>query len=289
MTRGLTKFYAAVDDYINNPRNKAAIEALKKTFDTGDDFRFKRSRNGGLGHIYAHWTAIKKYPNKTLQLRYTDLPKGWPQDQFKFRDEYEPNDMYLIAYLKNDDAEDQAFRYLLQQSYGLTTPGMGRLNRSIEAFVYCVLGAQVNMRSSIVSGGGIAQKVRQELTQLFEKAVIEEDLSDSVQRYQEAIENSRVKLDFAVTPGVWLLPSNLEINLTSKAGYNNFLQKATTKMKLGSKWGQHAAPSSGPTEANATPVVLPTEGDTPPATPTGPSEEQKKIAGPKPAEIHSTN
>ena len=89
------------------------------------------------------------------------------------------------------------------------------------------------MRSSIVGGGGIAQEVRQKLTQLFEKAVIEEDLSDSVQRYQEAIENSRVKLDFSVTPGVWLLPSNLEINLTSKAGYKNFLQKATAKMKLG--------------------------------------------------------
>ena len=41
------------------------------------------------------------------------------------------------------------------------------------------------------------------------------------------------KLDFAVSPGVWLLPSNLEINLTSKVGYNNFLQKATKNMQLG--------------------------------------------------------
>ena len=113
------------------------------------------------------------------------------------------------------------------------------------------------MRSSIVGGGGIAQEVRQELTQLFEKAVIDEDLPDSFQRYREAIENSRVKLDFAVTPGVWLLPSNLEINLTNKAGYNNFLQKATTKMKLGVN------------EVNVTPVASllplgrPTEGDEP--------------------------
>ena len=251
---------------INNPHNKAVIEALKKEFGTGDDFRFKRGRNGGLGDIYAHWTAIEKYPNKTLELRYTDLPKGWPQDKFKFRDEYEPNDMYLIAYLKNDDSADQAFWYLLQQSYGLTTPGMGRLNRSIEAFVYCVLGAQVNMRSSIVGGGGIAQEVRQELTQLFEKAVIEEDLSDSVQRYQEAIENSRVKLDFAVTPGVWLLPSNLEINLTSKVGYNNFLLKATSKMKLGVN------------NVNRLPA-----GDATPSPTTPTKEEQKKIADPKPA------
>ena len=230
---------------INNPHNKAAIEAIKKEFGTGDDFRFNRGRNGGLGDIYAHWSAIEKYPNKTSGLRYADEQKGWPQEKFNFRDEYEPNDFHLIAYLKNDDAKDQAFWYLLQNSYGLTTPEMGRLNRSIEAFVYCVLGAQVNMRSSIVGGGGIAQEVRQELTQLFEIAVIEKDLSDSVQRYEEAIENSRVKLDFAVTPGVWLLPSNLEINLTSKAGYNNFLQKAAAKMKLGVNKG-NATPTSRP-------------------------------------------
>ena len=89
------------------------------------------------------------------------------------------------------------------------------------------------MRSSILGGGGIAKEVRQQLTQLFEKAVIEENLSDSVQRYQEVIENSRVKLDFAVSTGVWLLPSNLEINLTTNVGYNNFLQKATKNMQLG--------------------------------------------------------
>ena len=38
---------------INNPHNKAGIEALKKEFGTGD-FRFERGRNGGLGDIYAH-------------------------------------------------------------------------------------------------------------------------------------------------------------------------------------------------------------------------------------------
>ena len=29
-------------------------------------------------------------------------------------------------------------------------PGLGRLNQSIEAFLYCIVGAEVNIRSSIV-------------------------------------------------------------------------------------------------------------------------------------------
>ena len=65
-----------------------------------------------LGDIYVH-SAIKKYPNETIELRYTDEPKGWPQSKFKFSDEYEPNDIHLIAYMHNDDAKDQAFWYLL--------------------------------------------------------------------------------------------------------------------------------------------------------------------------------
>ena len=33
-----------------------------------------------------------------------------------------------------------------------------RINQSIEAFVYCVLGAQVNVRSSILGDGGQGQR-----------------------------------------------------------------------------------------------------------------------------------
>ena len=40
--------------------------------------------------------------------------------------------------------------------------------------------------------------------------------SDSVQWYQEGIENSRVKLGFAVSPGVWLLLSNLRVTTKPK-------------------------------------------------------------------------
>ena len=40
--------------------------------------------------------------------------------------------------------------------------------------------------------------------------------SDSVQWYQEGIENSRVKLGCAVSPGVWLLLSNLRVTTKPK-------------------------------------------------------------------------
>ena len=68
---------------------------------------------------------------------------------------------------------------------------------------------------------------------LFESAVIENDISKSVQRYQLAVQQSKVRLDYALSPGCWLMPSNLVINTQAVAGYNNKLQRATTDMKFG--------------------------------------------------------
>ena len=110
---------------------------------------------------------------------------------------------------------------------------MGRINRSLEAFVYCVLGAQVNIRSGIVGNSGGAVEAQQEMQKLFESAVIEEDLATSVQRFQLAVQEAKLRLDLAIAPGIWLIPSNLVINTESIVGYNNELQKASDGMQFG--------------------------------------------------------
>ena len=46
-----------------------------------------------------------------------------------------------------------------------------RLNQSIEAFVYCVLVAQVNVRSSILGDGGRAKEAQSEFLTLLEGAI----------------------------------------------------------------------------------------------------------------------
>ena len=51
---------------------------------------------------------------------------------------------------------------------GLTQAGLSRINQSIEAFVYCVLGAQVNVRSSILGAGGRAKEAQSEFLVLME-------------------------------------------------------------------------------------------------------------------------
>ena len=148
---------------------------------------------------------------------------------------------------------------------------MGRINRSLEAFVYCVLGAQVNIRSGIVGNSGGAVEAQQEMQKLFESAVIEEDLATSVQRYQLAVQESKLRLDLAIAPGIWLMPSNLVINTESIVGYNNELQKATDGMQFGVNVGVNEKSKGVGIKHNLgdSKVKLPhvVEKEEPPATP----------------------
>ena len=60
--------------------------------------------------------------------------------------------------LRNDHFVDFQYAWFIPESgYGLTKAGLGRINRSVEAFVYCILGAQVNTRNSIVGNSAVEQ------------------------------------------------------------------------------------------------------------------------------------
>ena len=118
-------------------------------------------------------------------------------------------------------------------SHGLTSAGLSRINQFIESFCFSILGSQVNLRSSITGSQGSSIETQREFLSLVEDAIRSPDISKSVQRFQLAIESAKVRLDLAISPGTWLLPSKMVVNTESVVGYNNKLKKATSFMKIG--------------------------------------------------------
>ena len=213
----------------NNVYNKSAFSALCNEFGVANaDFRFKKGRNHGMGNVYVGGDSSE------YEMDIGSKESYWPRKVYLFEDEgataRKGNRIYNIH---NLDGKKQYSWFVPQKGVGLTRRGMGRINRSLEAFVYCVLGAQVNIRSGIVGYSGGAVEAQQEMMKLFESAVIEENLATSVQRYQLAVQEAKLKLDLAIAPGIWLMPSNLVINTESIVGYNNELQKASDGMHFG--------------------------------------------------------
>ena len=156
---------------------------------------------------------------------------GWN----KFSDEggkaIKGNQIYFIE--QGGYGDTQADWFAPNTASGLTQAGLSRINQSIEAFVYCILGAQVNVRSSILGSGGRAKEAQSEFLVLMEDAIRQPDLAKSVQRYQLAIDEAMVRLNLAVAPNAWLMPARMIINTENTVGFNNKLKQAVSGMKLG--------------------------------------------------------
>ena len=216
------------DSPFNEKDNRYDIPSYKricKEFNvpTDSDFRCHKGANHGLGSVYI-WVSYVA-PSKT--------DSSYPGFN-KFSDEGgEGSKGNLLQYILNSETSDGYEYFLTRVSNGLTNAGQARLNQSIEALVYCVLGAQVKVRSSILGNTGSAQEVRQEFLVLLEDAIKQPDISKSVQRFQLAVQEAKVKLDLAVSPGTWLMPSRMVINTESTIGYNNRLKRVEPTMKLG--------------------------------------------------------
>ena len=143
-------------------------------------------------------------------------------------------------------------------------------------------------------------------------------MSSGPVKYQNAIEATKVRLNFAVGRGVLLLPSRMIINTESVVGYNNNLRRATDDMKLGvnnhvnqgTKKAALRQMAGGPSKVNPpnshpsnpihkqatvaqglapkpTTQTQPTDKATPPATP--PVTPAQTTATPEPVDSHRVN
>ena len=188
------------------------------------DFRFTRGDNHGLGSVFEYFTNSG----------YTKTPFKYPSKETKFEDEGgRASDGNLVPYIENTEARNQYEYFLCPVSHGLTSAGLSRINQSIESFCYAILGSQVDVRSSISGSQGSSIETQRQFLSMVEDAIRNPDISKSVQRFQLAIESAKVRLDLAISPGLWLLPSKMVVNTESVVGYNNKLKKATTFMRIG--------------------------------------------------------
>ena len=218
------------DPTFNLSGNRYDVASYKRIcaefgIDPTSDFRFASRKNHGLGDVYigVSWRGTMKTG--------AEYPVGF----YKFADEGgKAKDGNLLAFIELDSVAFSQYDWFApNKSSGLTQAGLARINQSIEGFVYCILGAQVNVQSSIIGTGGRAKEAQTEFLTLMEDAIRQPDLAKSVQRYQLAVDEANVRLNLAVCPGAWLMPATMIINTESTVGYNNRLKQAVPGMKLG--------------------------------------------------------
>ena len=218
---------------ISNPYDVASYKRLCVEFniDPSTDFRYTRGKNEGLGTVYIGATGLGDiatdyhYPDPDLAL--------FNDERITDRDDsnYKANG---ISFMRNNQGADKQLEHFVpDHANGLTPAGLGRINRSIAAFGYCILGAQANTRSSIIGTLGTARNMQTDFLVLVNDSIRTLTVSNEPVKYQNAIEATKVRLNFAVARGTLLLPAHMIINTESVVGYNNNLRRARDDMKLG--------------------------------------------------------
>ena len=130
---------------------------------------------------------------------------------------------------------DNLTRWIITQFKGFTRKGIEKISRSMKAYVYLVLTSQVKAISSIVGNSASAVDAQQVFKSTF-KALINEEYSIgiNIDRYQGVLEHALSKVDFLVRAGIYMLPSNLNLNMGKTKGCNNKISVSNTDMKTDS-------------------------------------------------------
>ena len=141
--------------------------------DSNTDFRFTHGQNHGLGYCYVpgdpqpfkNWTDPPASLDNLSSQRFPDERGSATQTGNRFLGNE-------LDHIINEQGSDRQFDWFVpDKAEGLTQAGLSRINQSIEAFVYCVLGAQVNVRSSILGDGGRAKEAQTEFLVLLEESI----------------------------------------------------------------------------------------------------------------------
>ena len=129
-------------------------------------------------------------------------------------------------------------RWILKTSKGFTRIGLTMIIKSVRAYVYLLLTSQVQARSKIVGKITNAFETQNIYMNSFEELLKSDySIADGIAKYQGVLEHAMSKVDFSVGGGVYMLPSNMNLNIKKTQGFNNniLISESSYKLDLNNK------------------------------------------------------
>ena len=219
------------DDNFDKWKNRldlAQCAKLKTEFNLpkDPDFRYQGADNHGLGTSYLWGSPVHGtgYIDHSTQFYFSDESPSFASK------------LHMAPLDKLVQTDPGWTSFMLQKSRGFTKAGIVRLNDSLRTYVYCILGAQAQRRSPITGTGGTSLDAQAQFKVLLEDSINQErnlSLPEAIKRYEDAITDTKCRLNFAVAPDLYMIPANMVLKMGTVAGYNNNITVATNNMMFG--------------------------------------------------------
>ena len=213
------------------------------------DFRQKLDYSQGFGSVrYYSSHGLKSKPTKVLERGGDyDPSQNWTvfipaSGKFGAHNQHRYKIEYIEQYFSKDNVGSQydaIGSFVLDKSDGFTQAGIARINDSIRTFVWAVLGAQAQTRSSILGRGKAFDAQKQFLANVEDAINSAVDIPGSIDRYQSTLQYAQSQVNFVIGQDLYMIPENLDLYIGTINGYNNLIVIATTDNIKSIRLGQN--------------------------------------------------
>ena len=130
--------------------------------------------------------------------------------------------------------ENSFSRWIIEKSDGVTTLGLQKLSKSVRDYAYLILTSQTSTKGPIV--GHEARNLDAQCTFLntFENIVNRRvNIPEDIRRFQKTLQYARSKVDYAIGEFVYMLPSDMNLQIGNVRNYNNKILISSPSFKIG--------------------------------------------------------
>ena len=130
--------------------------------------------------------------------------------------------------------ENSWSRWIIEKSDGLTTLGLQKISESVRDYAYLILTSQTSTRGPIVGHEARNLDAQRTFLNTFENIVNRRvNIPEDIQRFQKTLQYARSKVDYAIGEFVYMLPSDMNLQIGNIRNYNNKILISSPSFNIG--------------------------------------------------------
>ena len=131
--------------------------------------------------------------------------------------------------------ENSFSRWIIEKSDGLTTLGLQKLSETVRDYAYLILTSQTSTRGPIVGHEVRNLDAQQTFLNTFKNIVNRRvNIPEDIRRFQKTLQYARSKVDYVIGEFIYMLPSNMNLQIGKVKVYNNKILISSPSFKIGS-------------------------------------------------------
>ena len=132
--------------------------------------------------------------------------------------------------------ENSFSKWIIEKLDGLTTLGLQKLSESVRDYTYFILTSQTSTRGPIVGHEVRNLDAQRTFLNTFENIVNRRvNIPEDIRRFQKTLQYARSKVDYAIGEFVYMLLSDMNLQIGNVRNYNNKILISSPSFKNGTK------------------------------------------------------